>query len=117
MVEFYKIYALLDENDVVQDVILSVDNETATEIATRTYVSGKAINVNNYDVHIGDFYRNRTFYRCVSPGNYDFGIEVDSTASYEDRIQSLTNIIDKQDEQIKFLENIIKENGLDKLIQ
>lgn len=117
MTEYHKVYALLDENDVVQDIILSADNESASKIAATVYVSGKAINVNNYDVHIGDFYKNRTFYRCVTPKNYDFGIEVDSTIPLEEEIDNLNTIINRQEEQIKYLENIITENGLDEFIQ
>ena len=116
MIEYYNIFALLDENDVVQDVILSPNEEIANSIAQNSYISGKAINVNKLDVHIGDFYRNRIFYRCVNPGDYEFGIEVDSTIPLEEEISNLNSIIDRKNEQIEFLENIIKENKLDKLI-
>lgn len=115
--EYYKIYALLNADDVVEDVIMCKDQEEADNIAKSAYISGKALNVNKFDVKIGDFYRDRTFFRCVEPGNLDFGIEVDSSLTLEEQIYNLTSILEKKDLQIEFLENIIKENGLGKLIE
>lgn len=116
MTEYYNIFALLDENDVVQDIVLLPDIDVANNIARQTYISGKAINVNKFNVHVGDFYKNHTFYKCVNPNDYEFGIEVDSTIPLEEELDNLLNIIGQRDQQIEYLENIITENGLDKLI-
>ena len=53
MVEFHNVFALLNENDVVEDIILANDLNEANSIAINLYVSGKAICVNKYDVKIG----------------------------------------------------------------
>lgn len=114
--EFHKIFALLDENDVVQDVILAEDINVATKIAVDCYTTGRAIQVNGFDVRIGDFYRCERFYRPQTPGNFDIGYEVENSIPDEIEIENLNHIIKNKDAQIEYLEKLLRDNGLENLI-
>lgn len=114
--EFHKIFALLDENDVVQDVILAEDINVATKIALDCYTTGRAIQVNGFDVRIGDFYRCERFYRPQTPGDYNIGFEVDNNVPYKMEIENLNNIIENKNAQIEYLEKLLRDNGLENLI-
>lgn len=113
MIEYNNVFALLDENDIVQDIILSEAQELADDIARKTYVSGKAIQVNKYNVKRGDFYKYYKFYRPIEPNNYEFGYEVDSITPIEIELENANRIIEAQKEQINYLENLLKDNGID----
>lgn len=117
MVEYYNIFAILNENDVVQEVLLLQNQKEADELAYKLFISGKAIKVNNLDVKVGDFYRHNTFYRCVNPEDYEFGIEVDSTEPIINELNYVKEILAQKESQIEYLENLLRENGLEKLIE
>lgn len=115
---YHNIYAILNENSVVEDVILasSMTIEDAKNLYMGIYVSPEVIDVTNIDVKIGDFYMGHKFYRYVDK-ELDIAIEVDSSVSQEEIIHTLQKNISQKESQIEYLEKIIKENGLGKLIE
>lgn len=114
---FHKIFAFLDDKDVVQFIQVCESKEIADAIASDILVNGKAVDVTFLDVHPGDFYRFNKFYRSIEMGDYDNGYEVDSTISLEEELSNLIKILNQREDQIQYLENLLKENGLGKLIE
>lgn len=107
-----RVFALLD-NNVVQDFIVGYNLDYAVGVAKNLYINGDAIDCTNIDCGIGDIYDSGAVYHSL---NNDIRIEIVPeycTEGYESNIEKSLN---NAKNRISFLENILHENGLDKLI-
>lgn len=106
----HHVYALLDDEDIVRDLIYASSEEEAKIIAKRTYVYGKAYCVDEYPVSINDFYLNKKFYHRVDDTEYYQ--EVVKVTSDQDRINDLLDIIQEKNNTIKYLEKRLNDSKL-----
>ena len=112
---FHTVYALLDENKIVQDLILNDNEESASTIASSAYIDGIAINVSNLDVRRGDFLKLNKFYHPVIEGSMDKGIEVKNSITLEEQIANLESVIRLKNKQIQYLEDFLNIKNLNNI--
>lgn len=109
-----KVFGLL-EGDVIREFYVGDDIELARKIAQRYYIDFDAIDCTYYDCHIGDIYKAGCIYHIDPVTEQQIEIlREDATYGYESRLKL---VIDNCKKRIDFLEKIIKDNKLGKLIE
>lgn len=103
-----KIFALMD-NNIVQSFLIAYDSEYAVSNAKNLYINGDAVDCTYIDCKIGDEFKNGSFYR----GDLEIYPEY-CTPDYKRQIEKC---LDNAKKKINFLEKILNERGLDKLIE
>lgn len=107
---YHHVYAILNDDDIVNDIIYAKSQEDANYIASNSFIYGKAFCIDYYPLEIGDIYINRKFYRPNKTGtNY---IEIAPLIEEDDRIDNLELILEQKNQQIKYLEGKLNEAGI-----
>lgn len=106
---FHHNYALIDENNIIQDIIYCISDSVAAIIANNTYPNGKAVCIDTYPVKISDMYINRKFFRKTEDNYYK---EIVPIPTEIETTSNLNIVIQKLKMQIEFLEKVIKEHDI-----
>jgi len=109
-----RIFALLEGN-IIREFYIGHDVELARSVAARYYIDSDALDVTEYDCSVGDIYKSGCIFKLNENG--EIGSEVhreEISKEYEHRINLITN---SYKNRIEFLENIIRNNGLEKFIE
>ena len=106
---YHHVYAILNDDSVVKDIIYAKTKEQADFIASESFVYGKAFCVDYWPVEINDIYCNRKFLRQNSSGNYNEVVPVTDDSEY---IESLKTLIEQKNDAIKYLENKLNDTSI-----
>ena len=105
---YHHVYAILNDDNKVNDIIYAKSQEEADYIAKNSFVYGKAFCIDYYPLEIGDIYINRKFYRPTKLDETSY-IEIAPIIEEDDKISNLELIIEQKNQQIKYLEGKLNE--------
>ena len=101
----HHVYAILNDDDVIKDIIYANSFEEASIIAKNSFIYGKAFCIDDYPVQVDDFYISKKFYHRIEDGTF---IEVQRVLNEDDRIRDLEDIINQKNRTISYLEAKLK---------